>query len=60
MPITACLSPCDEDPEENENGSSTGSETGENGGSENGETGGGENPTPTPTPSTGGEPTDGD
>ena len=44
-----------EDPEENENGSSTGSETGENGGSENG---GGE--TPTPTPSTGGEPTDGD
>ena len=41
-----------EDPEENENGSSTGSETGENGG--------GENPSPTPTPSTGGEPTDGD
>ena len=33
-------------------GSSTGSETGENGG--------GENPSPTPTPSTGGEPTDGD
>ena len=46
-----------EDPENEENGSSTGSETGENGGSENG---GGETPTPTPTPSTGGEPTDGD
>ena len=45
---------------ENENGgSSTGSETGgeENGGSENG---GSETPTPSPTPSTGGEPTDGD
>ena len=41
-----------EDPENEENGSSTGSETGENGG--------GENPSPTPTPSTGGEPTDGD
>ena len=41
-------------------GSSTGSETGENGGSETGENGGGENPSPTPTPSTGGEPTDGD
>ena len=41
-------------------GSSTGSETGENGGSENGETGGSETPTPSPTPSTGGEPTDGD
>ena len=41
-------------------GSSTGSETGENGGSENGENGGGENPSPTPTPSTGGDPTDGD
>ena len=46
--------------EDNENGSSTGSETGENGGSENGENGGGETPTPSPTPSTGGEPTDGD
>ena len=33
------------------------SENGENGGSE---TGGGENPTPSPTPSTGGDPTDGD
>ena len=33
----------------------------ENGGSSTGsETGGGENPSPTPTPSTGGEPTDGD
>ena len=32
-------------------------ENGENGGSENG---GGETPSPTPTPSTGGEPTDGD
>ena len=41
-----------EDPENEENGSSTGSETGENGG--------GETPTPSPTPSTGGEPTDGD
>ena len=49
-----------EDNEDNENGSSTGSETGENGGSENGENGGGETPTPSPTPSTGGEPTDGD
>ena len=52
-----------EDPEENENGSSTGSETGENGGSGSStgsESGGGENPSPTPTPSTGGEPTDGD
>ena len=39
----------------NDGGSSTGSETG--GGSENG---GGENPSPSPTPSTGGEPTDGD
>ena len=46
--------------EDNENGSSTGSETGENGGSENGENGGGETPTPSPTPSTGGDPTDGD
>ena len=46
-----------EDNEDNENGSSTGSETGENGGSENG---GGETLTPSPTPSTGGEPTDGD
>ena len=47
-----------EDNEEN-GGSSTGSETGgeENGGEENG---GGENPSPSPTPSTGGEPTDGD
>ena len=35
-------------------------ENGENGGSENGENGGGETPTPSPTPSTGGEPTDGD
>ena len=45
---------------ENENGgSSTGSETGgeETGGGENG---GSETPTPSPTPSTGGEPTDGD
>ena len=33
------------------------SENGENGGSE---TGGGENPSPSPTPSTGGDPTDGD
>ena len=49
-----------EDNEDNENGSSTGSETGENGGSENGENGGGETPTPSPTPSTGGDPTDGD
>ena len=32
----------------------------QSGGSENGENGGGENPSPTPTPSTGGEPTDGD
>ena len=40
---------------ENENGgSSTGSETGGE------ETGGSETPTPSPTPSTGGEPTDGD
>ena len=39
------------------NSSGSGSENGENGGSENG---GGENPTPTPSPSTGGEPTDGD
>ena len=40
---------------ENENGeSSTGSETGGE------ESGGGETPSPTPTPSTGGEPTDGD
>ena len=46
-----------EDPENEENGSSTGSETSENGGSENGS---GETPTPSPTPSTGGEPTDGD
>ena len=47
-----------EDNEEN-GGSSTGSETGgeETGGGENG---GGETPTPSPTPSTGGEPTDGD
>ena len=47
-----------EDNEEN-GGSSTGSETGgeETGGEENG---GGETPTPSPTPSTGGEPTDGD
>ena len=35
-------------------------ENGENGGSENGENGGGETPTPSPTPSTGGDPTDGD
>ena len=35
-------------------------ENGENGGSENGENGGSETPTPSPTPSTGGEPTDGD
>ena len=40
--------------EDNEN------ENGENGGSENGENGGSETPTPSPTPSTGGEPTDGD
>ena len=40
--------------EDNEN------ENGENGGSENGENGGSETPSPTPTPSTGGEPTDGD
>ena len=46
-----------EDPENEENGSSTGSETSENGGSENGS---GETPTPSPTPSTGEEPTDGD
>ena len=40
-------------------GSSTGSETG--GGSSTGsESGGGENPSPTPSPSTGGDPTDGD
>ena len=32
----------------------------QSGGSENGENGGGENPSPSPTPSTGGEPTDGD
>ena len=37
---------------EQSGGSSTGSETGENGG--------GENPSPSPTPSTGGDPTDGD
>ena len=42
-----------EDNEEN-GGSSTGSETGGE------ETGGSETPTPSPTPSTGGEPTDGD
>ena len=40
--------------EDNEN------ENGENGGSENVENGGSETPTPSPTPSTGGEPTDGD
>ena len=55
--VTSTDSGTVEDPEDEENGSSTGSETGENGGSENG---GGETPTPTPTPSTGGEPTDGD
>ena len=55
--VTSTDSGTVEDPENEENGSSTGSETGENGGSENG---GGETPTPTPTPSTGGEPTDGD
>ena len=39
---------------EQSGGSSTGSESG------GGENGGGENPSPSPTPSTGGEPTDGD
>ena len=39
---------------EQSGGSSTGSETG------GGENGGGENPSPSPTPSTGGDPTDGD